>query len=322
MIERIRLNRKRRGLSKIPGILYLTILFFIIFIIFSKEFISLGNIFDIIRQGSVLIIVSLGMLIVIIGGGIDLSVGALLGLTGTIIAYLLQRGFGLAIAITASIIACGVSGLVSGLFISKGRIFPFIATFGMLFMVQGVSLGITQGGSIHITNGTLIQFGSGNFLGAPPALWITLSVAILIALILRKTIFGFYSYAIGNDTESARSIGIRVDLYVIIGYVLSGVLASIAGVILASRVNTGSALIGIGAEFKAIAAVAIGGTPLTGGRGNVIGTILGALVITILSNGLTLMGFTPELTAVITGLSIMVAVVCAQLLYRERGTKK
>jgi ribose transport system permease protein len=303
-------------ISSIPGIFYIMIALLVLFSIVSKDFFSLGNFFNIIRQGSVLVIVALGMLVVITGGGIDLSVGALLGLTGTVVAYLLQIGVSLPISVILGIVTCSISGLISGLIISKGKIFPFIVTFGMLFMAQGISLGITKAGSIHIGNLPFIDFGSNLFGGVPAALWVMLFVIVIIAVILRLTLFGYYIYAIGFDIESAKAIGINVDLYIILKYVISGTLAGVAGIILASRVATGNALIGIGTEFEAIAAVVIGGTPITGGRGSIAGAIFGALVIIILRSGLTFLGISSELISVIIGISIMAAVVGAQLLYR------
>jgi ribose/xylose/arabinose/galactoside ABC-type transport system permease subunit len=300
----------------IPPISYLLFALLVIFSIFSREFLSVDNFVNIIRQGSVLLIVSLGMMMVIISGGIDLSVGSLLGLTGTIIAYLLTLGINLGFAVIISVVTCGMCGLISGLLIAKGKIFPFIVTFGMLFMVQGISLGITKGGSIHIDHKAFILFGSNLYLDAPAALWITLAVIVLVSVTLRQTVFGYYIYAIGTNVENARSLGVSVNFYIILSYLFSGILAGIAGIILASRVATGNALIGIGTEFEAIAAVVLGGTPITGGRGNIAGTVCGVLFIIILKNGLNLLGFAPEVVAVVTGGSIMLAVVVAQLLYR------
>lgn len=303
-------------LSQIPGILYILIGLIIIFSVFTNTFISLSNLFNIIRQGSVLIIVSIGMLLAIISGGIDLSVGALLGLTGAIIAYLLQIGINLPLSIILAIAVCSICGLISGLIITKGGIFPFIVTFGMMSIVQGIGLGVTSGGSIHITNESFAYLGSGLFWGVPLALWITIFVVVIVTALLKKTFFSANIYAIGVSEVSARSLGIKVDLQKILVYVISATLAGIAGVVLASRIVTGNAIIGIGAEFEAIAAVVIGGTPISGGRGTLAGTVLGALVITVLKNGLTLCGFPPEATSVITGSVIMISVIIAQVIYQ------
>jgi ribose transport system permease protein len=306
----------RRRLKDVPSIVYVLIVVVVLFSIISPEFYTLNNLANIIRQGAVLMIVSLGMMVVIVCAGIDLSVGAMLGLAGTVIAVLLRQGIALALAIPLGLLACGMCGLLTGVIVAKGRIFPFIVTFGMLFMVQSVSLGITRGGSIHIPSPSFIAFGIRSYLGMPAAFWITLFLLVLVALLIRRTYFGAHLYAIGISGENARALGIRVDGIVISAYVISSLFAGAAGIILASRVATGNALIGIGTEFEAIAAVVVGGTPITGGRGNIAGTVMGALFITLLRNGMTLLGLPSELVAVIIGISIMAAVVGAQLLYR------
>lgn len=308
--------------SETPGILYIFIGLIIVFSIFSPRFITLSNLFNIIRQGSVLVIVSLGMMLAIMSAGIDLSVGSLLGLTGVMVGYLLQRGLSLPLAIILAIGVCSICGLLSGLVIAKGGIFPFIVTFGMLFIAQGIGLGLTRGGSIHITNESFSNFGTGLFWGVPTALWITVFVIMIVVLLLKRTVFGVNIYAIGTNEIGARAIGIKVDLQKILVYVFSAALAGIAGIVLASRIVTGNAIIGIGMEFEAIAAVVIGGTPITGGRGSLAGTILGAAVIIILKNGFTLLGFPPEATAVVTGGTIMISVVIAQIIYRYQRGKR
>ncbi len=309
--------RLLQRIRSVPGIVYVLCVVVVLFSLISPEFDSFANLLNIVRQGAVLMIVSLGMMVVIIGAGIDLSVGAMLGLAGTVVAVLLQKGVSVSLSIPLSLGACGLCGLVAGLIIAKGRIFPFIVTFGMLFMVQSISLGITRGGSIHIPTPSFIAFGNGIFLGAPAALWITLFLLLLVLGLIRRTPFGAHLYAIGINGENARALGIRVDRVIILAYLLSALFAGVAGIILASRVSTGNALVGIGTEFEAVAAVVVGGTPITGGRGNILGTVMGALFITILRNGMTLQGLPSELVAVIIGAGIMAAVVGAQLLYRR-----
>jgi ribose transport system permease protein len=305
-----------RGLQKIPGISYVLLVIAVLFSLVSPDFYSWTNVVNVIRQGAVLVIVSLGMMITIVCAGIDLSVGAMLGLAGTVLAVLLKRGLALGASIPLSLLACGLCGFTAGVIVAKGKIFPFIVTFGMLFMVQSISLGITRGGSIHIPDPSFIAFGNTVYLGVPAAFWITLFLLVFTGVLIRRTSFGTSLYAIGISAENARSLGVRVDATVIAAYVISALMAGVAGVILASRVATGNALVGIGTEFEAVAAVVVGGTPITGGRGNIAGTVMGALFITLLRNGMTLLGLPSELVAVIIGVSIMAAVVGAQLLYR------
>jgi ribose/xylose/arabinose/galactoside ABC-type transport system permease subunit len=209
------------------------------------------------------------------------------------------------------------------LIIAKGRIFPFVVTFGMLFMARSLSLGLSQGGSIHIENDVFSKINGGFFLFLPVPLWITFVLVLIVFFLMQRTVFGRYIFSIGSDATSASWMGIKVDLYRVLVYVLSGTLAGIAGAVLASRVNTGNALIGQGTEFFAIAAVVIGGTPITGGRGSLAGAILGALVITVLQNGLTLLGLPSEKISAIVGVAVMLGVILAQSAYRggSRGSK-
>ena len=276
----------------------------------------MDNIYNIIRQGTVLSIVSIGMIIAIASAGIDLSVGSLVGLSGVLIAYLIKNGTNWVFAIFIGIFVCSLFGVISGLVISKGKIFPFVVTFGMLFIVRSISLGFTQGGSIHIESDIFSMINKGYFLFLPIPFWICLVLFIFMNFLMNRTVFGRYIFAIGIDSNAARWMGINVDLYKTFVYFLSAILAGIAGVVLASRVNTGNAMIGQDTQFFAVAAVVIGGTPITGGRGNLVGAVMGALVITILQNGLSLLGFSSELTSAIVGLTLMFGVIIAQLAYQ------
>lgn len=309
-------------LSKVPSIFWILLVLVIVLSVVTPEFDTLTNVFNITRQGAVLTITSLGMMVAIASAGIDLAVGALIGLSGTMIAFTIQSGLDWPTAVVIGIATCCICGVVSGLVIAKGRIYPFVVTFGMLFMAQSISLGVTKGGSIYIANEAFAAIGSEFFLGLPIPLWITVVMIILVAFLMRRTVFGRYVYAIGNDDTGAAWMGIKVDLCKVLVYLLSGTLAGVAGVVLASRVVTGNALIGQGTEFDAIAAVVIGGTPLTGGSGSLLGTVLGAMVITILRNGLSLLGLPSEIASTITGVTLMLAVILAQTVYRggSRGS--
>ena len=289
---------------------------FLVFSFSSPQFFTLSNQYTLIRQGSVLILVSLGMMLAIMSAGIDLSVGSLVGLTGACLAFFLQNGFGVLAAIILSVVLCACCGLITGIVIAKGRIYPFIVSFGMLFIAQGIGLGITRGGSIHIVNERLTDFGTGVFLGIPTVLWITVATVAAVSFVMKRTRFGVNTFAVGTDESAARAIGVKVELQKILVYLSSAVLAGIAGIVLASRIATGNAIIGSGMEFEAIAAVVIGGTPITGGRGSISGTVTGALIITILKNGLTHLGFPPEATSMVTGGAIMICVIIAQIIYR------
>jgi ribose transport system permease protein len=312
-----------RRLGGVPSITWILLGLVILFSLIAPHFASIDNIYNLIRQGAVLVIVSSGMMVAITSGGIDLAVGSFIGATGIVVGYLIVRGLDWPLAALLGILACSFAGLISGLIIAKGKIFPFVVTFGMLFMAKSVSLGLAQGGSIHIENPVYTSINGGSFLFLPIPFWITLVVVTFVAILMKRTVFGRYIFSIGSDPVAAEWNGIKVDLYRVLVYVLSGTLAGIAGVVLSSRLSTGSSLIGQGTEFMAIAAVVIGGTPITGGRGSLAGTILGALVITVLQNGLTMLGLSSELVSAIVGVTLMIGVIFAQAVYRGglRGNK-
>lgn len=316
-------NKVLLWLGVIPSITWILLLLLVVFITIAPYFGTLDNAYNLIRQGAVLAIVATGMMVAITSGGIDLAVGSFIGLAGTITGYAIREGMSWPLAMLLGISICGIAGLISGLIIAKGRIFPFVVTFGMLFMARSLSLGLSQGGSIHIGNETFSLINGGAFLFLPIPFWITLALILTVLFLLKRTVFGRYIFSIGSDATGAAWMGINVDLYRVLVYILSGTLAGIAGVVLASRVNTGNALIGQGTEFFAIAAVVIGGTPITGGRGSLAGAILGALVITVLQNGLSMLGLPSEKITAIVGVTLMLGVILAQSAYRggSRGNK-
>ena len=316
-------NKLLTSLRAIPSITWILLGLVVIFFIIAPHFGTVDNAFNLIRQGAVLAIVATGMMVAITSGGIDLAVGSFIGLAGTVTGYMIHQGLSWPLATLIGISICGAAGLISGLIIAKGHIFPFVVTFGMLFMARSLSLGLSQGGSIHIGNEIFSMINEGFFLFLPLPFWITFGLVLIVLFLMKRTVFGRYIFSIGSDPVGASSMGIKVDLYRVLVYILSGTLAGIAGVVLASRVNTGNALIGQGTEFFAIAAVVIGGTPITGGRGSLAGAILGALVITVLQNGLSLLGLPSEKITAIVGVTLMVGVILAQSVYRGglRGSK-
>jgi ribose transport system permease protein len=312
-----------RWFEAVPSITWILLGLIIIFSIIAPNFGTIDNAFNLIRQGAVLIIVAMGMMMTITSGGIDLAVGSFIGMAGVLTAFSLSQGLSWPVAILIGIATCSLSGLISGLIVAKGRIFPFVVTFGMLFMARSVSLGFSHGGSIHIENANISFINEGSLLGLPMPFWITVVLLLIVLFLTKRSVFGRYIFAIGADPVIASWMGIKVDLVKVTVYVLSGTLAGIAGVVLASRINTGNGLVGQGTEFFAIASVVIGGTPITGGRGSLAGAILGALVITVLQNGLTLLGFSSELTSAVVGVTLMLGVIFAQWVYRGglRGNK-
>ncbi len=311
--------------SQLPAITYVPIVLIVIFYIFNRNFLSPMNISRLIGQSAPLIIVSLGNTIPIMGGGVDISVGALMGLSGTIVALSTNAGLSLPIALILAIAVATICGLISGILIGMTNLAPMVTTFGMSYIVTGINLGITAGGSIAITSKAFNHFARGaEFLGIPAILWVVILYIVVVDLILRATFYGGHLYAIGVDPIGAKALGVKVNIHVVSQYGISGFLAGVAGLVLASRLLTGNALVGAAIPFESIAAVVVGGTLLGGGEGTVFGTVMGALIISILKSGLALFGIYPGSMAIIIGVVLVIVVVSSQLLYtriRRRSGK-
>lgn len=242
------------------------------------------NVLNLLRQNSMLGLVALGMTFVILTGGIDLSVGALLAVAGVVAATLASRGS--ALAIGGGVCAASLLGVANGLLITKARIPSFIVTLAMLIAARGAALAVTGEQSIAIphTAGGLIWLGRGGVGGLPAPIALLIVAYATAWLVLRSTRFGRHVYATGDNEEAARLMGLRVDRVVIATYALSGALAGLAGVVLAARLGAGQPVAGIGWELDAIAAVVVGGTLLTGGQGGAGATLIGVLLLGVLFN--------------------------------------
>ncbi len=274
----------------------------------SPYFLTVGNLSSVIRQTTVITIMAIGMTVVIASAGIDLSVGSMVGLTGVIGAMLISAHYPTAAALVGAIFIGALCGTVNGAAIVLLRIPPFIATLGALGIYRGLTLLIT--GGIPIANLTH-DFGvlaNGNILQVPVPLFFLVAVAVGIHLVLKFTKLGRYAYAIGSNPEAARCSGIRIGIYTVSIYALAGALSGMAGMIEAARLVTGQPTAGDGYELRVIAAVVIGGGSLNGGQGTVIGTVIGSMIMGLLSNGCNLLGISPFLQQVIIGGVIVLAV--------------
>ena len=282
---------------------------FIFLCLASPYFLTMGNLSSVIRQTTVITIMAIGMTVVIATAGIDLSVGSIVGMTGVIGAMLISAHYSTASALLGAIVVGTACGALNGAAITLLQIPPFIATLGTLGVYRGFTLLIT--GGIPIANLTH-DFGvlaMGNILHVIPLPLVFLVVAgLLVHWILNHTKLGRYAYAIGSNREAARCCGIRIGLYTIIIYALGGALAGMAGMIDAARLVTGQPTAGEGYELRVIAAVVIGGGSLSGGQGTVLGTIVGSLIMGLLSNGCNLLGISPFMQQVIIGTVIVMAV--------------
>jgi ribose transport system permease protein len=283
----------------------------------SKEFLSLNNLTNVARQVSIFAIIGTGMTFVIITAGIDLSVGSLLALTGCVAMTIIDKTNGDFIGITAGILVGAICGAVNGITVSRFRVPPFIATLAGLTVYRGLSLVITKGLPIIKFEGSFRFIGQGVIAGIPVPVIIMVIVVIVMQLVLSRTAFGAYIYAVGGNEEAARLSGIKVAWVKFWAYVLCGLLSGLSGMILMARLSSAQPAVGEGFELDAIAAVVLGGTSLMGGRGAVWSTLIGALVIGILSNGMNLMGVHSHYQLVAKGVLIVLAVMLDDYLKRR-----
>lgn len=255
----------------------------------SPHFLSPANFLIILLQSSILLMVALGMNLVLLTGGIDLSLGALLGLGGVITVLLCHAGTAVVLSVIAGVGIVSVFGLANGLLIARTGLPPFIATFGTMGIAQSLALGLSEGSSLPGVPPLIRYIGEGRCIGIPVPVWIALGTSFLVHLSLSHSTLGPHIYGIGANEQSAILSGINVKKSKLTVYFLAALLAGIGGLITIGRMNSAHPTVGIGMEFEAIAAAVIGGTSLFGGIGGVPGTIAGVLVIGVLRNGLDLM---------------------------------
>jgi len=278
------------------------------------------NLWNVLRQISVNVCISVGMTLVVLMAGIDLSVGSVLGLTAAICAGLLKSGlsfesmdlfvgFTVLGAILASILIGMALGLFNGWVITKFAIPPFVATLAMLTIARGLTMLYTEG--IPISNlGPEFEFiGSGWILGIPVPVWISLFMVLIVVFLTKKTTFGRYIYAIGGNEKAAFLSGININKIKLAVYGIAGMMAAVGGVLVTSRLNSAQPNAGMSYELDSIAAVVIGGTSLSGGVGTVAGTVIGAVIIGVLNNGLVLLDVSPFWQQVVKGIVILLAVI-------------
>jgi ribose transport system permease protein len=283
----------------------------------TPNFLTNTNLSSVVRQTAVINLMSLGMTLIIVSGGIDLSVGAILAMGGLFGTMAMSNGASIPVGVLVGIATgCGC-GLVNGLLISWLRINPFIVTLGMLGIVRGTTLMISNGLPVHEIPQSFSFLGEGNVLGVPFVLWLLVVCAVLMHLVLEHTRLGRYAFAIGSNPQAAFYAGIPVRFHVTAVYAIGGMLTGLAGMIEASRLMTGQPTAGHGYELQAIAAVVIGGGSLTGGVGSVLGTLIGAFIMGLLSNGSDLLGINPYLQQAIIGAVIILAVTVDELRKRR-----
>jgi len=284
----------------------LLIVLCIAFTISSPRFLSTGNGLIILQQAVVLAVAALGMTFVVIAGSIDLSVGSIVALSA--LAAAATSGSLGALAIVPAMLVGLVCGLINGIVVAKGLVPSFIVTLGTMVIYRGVVLYFTKGAPVSIESESFLDFYTGRVAGVPNAVWIAVAVVIIGWIGLNFTVFGRELKATGGGERVARLTGIRIDRVKILMFSLLGLLCGIAGLLQSARAMAATSQLGQGLELDVIAAVVVGGTPLTGGLGSVQGTILGVLIITILSNGMNMAGVDPYLQNIVKGLVLVAAV--------------
>lgn len=296
--------------------------------ILSDNFATKDNLFNVARQVSVNICISVGMTMVILTGGIDLSVGSILAFTGAVAAGLIKNGiewqggnlfigFTLLGVILVAIAAGIILGSFNGWMVTRFNVPPFVATLAMLTIARGFTMLYTKGFPITQLGDNFNYLGTGWLLGIPMPVWISVLVIILSSVFMSKTRTGRYIYAIGGNEKAALLSGVKVKKVKLLVYTMTGALSGIGGLLVTARLDSAQPNAGTGYELDSIAAVVIGGTSLSGGKGTIIGTVIGALIIGVLNNGLVLLNVSPFWQQVIKGLVILLAVIIDKIQKKE-----
>jgi len=271
------------------------------------EFLTANNLLNVLRQVSITGMIAVGMTFVIITGGIDISVGAIVALCGVVVALALKAEVGVALSIVAALAAGAAAGLANGVLVTHVRISPFVATLGTMSVFRGLTLITANGQAIWELPKSFIAIGTGYTFGIPNPVIIVLALFLAGHVLLRNFTFGRHVLAVGGDEDASRVSGINVQRVKLLTYALSGLVCGLAGIVLAARLGSGQPSIGVGFELTVIAAVVIGGTSLSGGRGSVFGTLIGALILGVVGNALNLWGVAGFYQTVVSGAIVLLA---------------
>jgi ribose/xylose/arabinose/galactoside ABC-type transport system permease subunit len=272
-------------------------------------FLTVPNLVNLVRQISINGILAVGVTFVLLTGGVDLSLGSLVALTGVAAAHLAHpHHFPLIVPVLAGIVVGGSCGALNGLVVTIGKVAPFIVTLGMMTAARGLALVFSEGKPVSNLSREFSIIGGGTAAGVPIPVLVLCAVSVLAAVVLRNLRIGRHLYAVGGNENAARASGVRTGRVKMFAYIVSGATAGLAGVVLASRITAGQPNAGIGYELDAIAAVVIGGTSLSGGVGGVGGTLLGALLMGVINNGLDLLNVQSYFQQIVKGLIIVGAV--------------
>lgn len=316
----------RRWLNTVGPVLALLVVYGLFAMITPPSFRTARNLETIARQTTIVGMAALGMTLVIICGGIDLSVGSVVALSTVVIAWLLQSGgAGPVTAALGGIAAAAFFGLISGLLITKLRVVPFIVTLGMMLVVRGTAKGIGQNQKIDVDMERLKWLeellasvsNEQSWMLVPPGVWLLIILAVTMAALLRYTQLGRHTFAVGSNEQTARLCGVAVERVKVLVFTLGGAFAGLAGLMQFSRLTVGDPTVAVGLELDVIAAVVIGGGSLGGGEGSILGSLVGALIMTVIASGCTQMGLPNWVQEIITGAIIVVAVALDRLRHRR-----
>lgn len=317
----------KRITKKVPGIAVGIIILVIVFGLIQPKFFVLANFQNILKNASILTIVSMGMTMAVLSGQIDLSVGSVMSLSAVVTGIMLKTwedpsAFQVALAILVGLGIGAVFGLFNGIMIGKYKFDFWLITFATMAIAKSLALIVTNGDIIAGYNKTYRTIGDGDIYGISSCIIVTIIVCMIIIFISTRTRFGYAIYSVGDSEKCAFQSGIKVVKTRIKIYVFSGLLAAFGGIMLASKTNSASSTIGTGYEFNAIAAVLVGGTPFTGGKGGLLGTVLGGLLITTMKSGLQSIGLSVYWQTLLIGLFIMIIIIMDTATTKRRTIKE
>lgn len=299
----------KKAIGKIPGVLYGLVVIGAFFAVLEPGFLGAYNLQNLLKDCSILIIISLGMNLVILTGRINISIGGVMSLTGVITAMLMQNHLMMGPAILVGLLLGTVIGLLLGLMIAYLNFSDWVVTYAVMGICSGVALAISDGNTISIASRNFRLLSSGKFLGIYIMIWLAIALCVIMVYLSTKTTFGYNVYSMGGSEVSARLAGIKTRRVLVIAYVISGFLAAVSGILLVAKTNSASPIGGSGYEWDAIAAVLIGGTIFSGGVGKVSGCIIGAALMRTLRNGLTMIGLSPYWQTFIIGVAVMAIII-------------
>jgi len=300
------------------GLIAAILVLFVFLSFNARGFSSWFNLHNVLRDFSILLIISTGMTIALMLGKIDISAGSAISLSAVVTSLIVAAGYSVFLGVICGLASGALVGLFNGYLIGVQKLNHFVATFATMSIARGIALLLSNGDIIHARSRDLMWLGTGKILNLFVIIWVGIVLFVAMFFFLRKTSFGYKIYSTGGSEVIAELSGIKPKRVYVLSFMIVGIMSAVAGVLLAGMTNSGNANVGTGFEFNAIAIVLIGGTPFDGGRGGLLGTFAGALFIAILRNGISMLGFTPSWQYAIIGFVILIVVSMSALLNERR----